>query len=288
MAHWSAGSLDPRSTTRTDDEKEEEHAEEQRIQSAAVASDNGSEHAKRNSEGDADHRASPQCGRIPPSRQHRLDLCQSLGIAIGIIHAPIVPPANRSGELSPLIRRRMLSQTAQSSTPHTDPPTDPHTDPEAPRPHEMTATTPPHQPPSSDQPDLCGSLTHTNLSIALSALGATSLRALWFAQQADVEGMPDAARRFRSIADDVTSNAFGIMEFLADVADPMTGQQIGDTVDNVAAAMAAETHDRGHTYPAFAETATAEGFAEIADWFDALAGAAARHVAKLSEDPSSA
>lgn len=143
--------------------------------------------------------------------------------------------------------------------------------------------TPPDPSPGSVRLELFGSKTHENLSAALGALGATSLRALWFAQQADVEGMPDAARRFRSIADDVTSNAFGIMEFLADAADPLTGKPIGDTDDNVAAAIAAETQDQSQRYPAFAETATAEGFAEIADWFDALASAAARHVSKLSE-----
>lgn len=156
----------------------------------------------------------------------------------------------------------------------------------------MTSTTPPDPSlptdPSTDstRSGLVGSRTHDNLTEALSVLGATSLRALWFAQQADVEGMPDAARRFRSVADDVTSSAFGIMEFLAEVTDPLTGQQIGDTEDNLAAAIAAETHHLNQTFPSFADRAKNEGFAEVADWFGSLASAAARHVSKLSESSS--
>jgi rubrerythrin len=130
--------------------------------------------------------------------------------------------------------------------------------------------------------DLAGSRTRANLTAAFTAASAASCRYLWFAQQADVDGRPNTANHFRSMANDATSNALGLLEFLADVGDPVTGRSIGDTDDNLDAALAAESLQRDETHPDFAEVARAEGFADIADWFETLAGAAARRATKLS------
>lgn len=135
----------------------------------------------------------------------------------------------------------------------------------------------------SRQVTLAESQTHANLLAALAATGVAQLRALWSAQEADVDGRPDAARSFRSVADDLTSSAFGLLEFLVDIDDPTTGKAIGDTEDNIAASIASEAIDRDETYPAFAATARDEGFGQIAEWFDSLGDAAARHVARLAD-----
>ncbi|EQD42518.1 Rubrerythrin, partial [mine drainage metagenome] len=50
-------------------------------------------------------------------------------------------------------------------------------------------------------------------------------RYLYFAQKADVEGYPDVASLFRSVADGETGHAFGHFDFLADgVGDPCNGR----------------------------------------------------------------
>lgn len=129
---------------------------------------------------------------------------------------------------------------------------------------------------------LSGTRTHGHLTDALATAGVTTLRALWFAQQADVDGRPDAARAFRAIADDVTSNAFGLLEHLADVGDPLTGLPIDDTTDHIAAAIEGERRTRDSIDPAAVDTARTDGFPEIADWFLTLSGAAERHIAKMT------
>jgi rubrerythrin len=132
-------------------------------------------------------------------------------------------------------------------------------------------------------PHLAGSKTHENLVEAFAEESQTNRRFLWFAQTADVEGYPDTAALFRSVAEGETGHAHGLLEYLAEVGDPTTGEPIGDTMQNLQAAIAGEIHQSIETYPAFARTARDEGFAEIADWFEALARAEKRHAARLTE-----
>jgi len=136
-------------------------------------------------------------------------------------------------------------------------------------------------------PDLTGSQTNQNLADAFARESQAGVRYLWFAQQADIEGRPDIAALFRSIADTEIGHAHGVMEFVVDDSDPVSGLPVGDTEDNLRAAIAGETDDSTHRYPTFAETARAEGFDEIAGWFDSLArseqGQADRFVAGLRD-----
>ncbi len=64
----------------------------------------------------------------------------------------------------------------------------------------------------------------------------------YFAQKADVEGFPDVAAVFRSTAEGETGHAFGHLEFLEEVGDPVTGEPIGTTSENLKSAIAGETH----------------------------------------------
>ena len=73
------------------------------------------------------------------------------------------------------------------------------------------------------------------------------------------------------------------MEFLEEVGDPATGKPIGETKDNLASAVAGETHEYTDMYPGMAKTAREEGFEEIADWFETLAKAEKSHAGKFQK-----
>lgn len=131
--------------------------------------------------------------------------------------------------------------------------------------------------------ELDGTKTHENLRTAFAAESTASRRYSWFAQIADIDGYPEIAALLRSVADGETGHAHGILEFLADVGDPATGEPIGDTASNLKAAIAGEVDESTRMYPAFAETARAEGFGEIADWFESLARAEAGNADRLRD-----
>ncbi len=83
-------------------------------------------------------------------------------------------------------------------------------------------------------PDLKGSKTHDNLKEAFAGESQANRRYLYFAQKADVEGFPDVAALFRSVAEGETGHTFGHFDFLAEVGDPVTGVAVGATTDNLA------------------------------------------------------
>lgn len=128
-----------------------------------------------------------------------------------------------------------------------------------------------------------GSQTETNLKRAFEAESQANRRYLFFAEAADVEGYPEIAALFRSIAESETGHAFGHLEFLTDLADPTTGLPMGSTEENLKAAIAGETHDSAEMYPEFSKTAREEGFAEIAEWMESLARAEKSHAGRFTE-----
>ena len=107
---------------------------------------------------------------------------------------------------------------------------------------------------------LNGTKTHENLKEAFAGESQANRRYLWFAQKADVEGYPDAAALFRSVAEGETGHAHGHLEYLAEVGDPATGEPIGETEQNFKASIAGETYEYTQMYPGFAKTARDEGF----------------------------
>ena len=82
-------------------------------------------------------------------------------------------------------------------------------------------------------PELKGSKTQENLKEAFAGESQANRRYLYFAQKADVEGYPDVAALFRSVAEGETGHAFGHFDFLAEVGDPVTGVPVGPTEDNL-------------------------------------------------------
>ena len=132
-------------------------------------------------------------------------------------------------------------------------------------------------------PDLNGTKTHENLKEAFAGESQANRRYLYFAQKADVEGYPDVAALFRSVAEGETGHAFGHFDFLAEVGDPATGEAVGGTADNLKSAIAGETYEYTQMYPGFAKTAREEGFEEIAEWFETLARAEKSHAGRFAQ-----
>ena len=128
---------------------------------------------------------------------------------------------------------------------------------------------------------LDGTQTHENLKAAFAGESQANRRYLYFAKVADIEGYPDIAGNFRDTAEGETGHAHGHLDYIKTVGDPATGLPIGDTLENLAAAVAGETHEYTDMYPGMAKTAGEEDFEEIADWFETLAKAEKAHAGRF-------
>ncbi len=125
--------------------------------------------------------------------------------------------------------------------------------------------------------------THQNLKDAFAGESQANRRYLYFAKVADVEGYPEVAGLFKDTADGETGHAHGHLDYLKQVGDPATGKPIGDTAKNLVAAVAGETHEYETMYPGMAKAARAEGFEDIADWFETLAKAEKSHAGRFAK-----
>ena len=131
--------------------------------------------------------------------------------------------------------------------------------------------------------ELKGSETEQNLKDAFAGESQANRRYLYFASKADVEGYNDVAAVFRSTAEGETGHAHGHLEYLEAVGDPATGLPMGDTVKNLEASIAGETHEYTDMYPGMAKTAGDEEVDEIADWFETLAKAERSHANRFQK-----
>ncbi len=130
---------------------------------------------------------------------------------------------------------------------------------------------------------LKGTQTFENLKAAFAGESQANRRYLYFAKVADVEGYPEIASNFRETAEGETGHAHGHLDYLKQVGDPATGLPIGDTAQNLKAAVAGETHEYTDMYPGMAKTARNEGFTEIADWFETLSKAEKSHAGRFQK-----
>ena len=126
-----------------------------------------------------------------------------------------------------------------------------------------------------------GTQTHENLKAAFAGESQANRRYLYFAKVADIEGYPDIAGNFRDTAEGETGHAPGPLDYMKSTGDPATGLPIGETAENLAAAVAGETHEYTEMYPGMAKTAREEGFEEVADWFETLAKAEKAHAGRF-------
>lgn len=130
---------------------------------------------------------------------------------------------------------------------------------------------------------LKGSRTEQCLKDAFDAEARANRRYLYFARKADIEGRSDVAALLRATAEGETGHAFGHLEFLEAAGDPVSGLPFGNTQESLLAALAGEQHEYGDMYPAMARTARAEGFDDIADWFETLAKAEQSHARRFQK-----
>jgi len=131
--------------------------------------------------------------------------------------------------------------------------------------------------------NLSGTQTFTNLKDAFAGESQANRRYLYFAKLADVEGQPDIAGLFRDTAEGETGHAHGHLDYIKSVGDPATGLPIGTTENNLKAAIAGETFEYTEMYPGYSKTARAEGFEEIAEWFETLARAEKSHAGRFTK-----
>lgn len=128
---------------------------------------------------------------------------------------------------------------------------------------------------------LSGSRTEDNLKRALAAESVAATRYFHFAQEAEVEGRPEAAALFRSLAERERGRAVGLLELLVDAGDPSTGLPMDSTDEQLRSAIAAEEADAAGMYPDMVATARDEGLNEVADWLGQLAEAASDNAERL-------
>ena len=130
---------------------------------------------------------------------------------------------------------------------------------------------------------LKGTKSHENLKGAFAGESQANRRYLYFARMADIEGYPDVGALFRDTSEAKTGHAFGHLDFLKEVGDPVTDVPIGTTEKNLKSAVEGETYEYTEMYPGFAKTARQEGLNELAEWFETLAKAEKSHAGRFSK-----
>ena len=122
-----------------------------------------------------------------------------------------------------------------------------------------------------------------NLKEAFAGESQANRRYLYFARVADIEGYPDMGGLFRDTAEAETGHAFGHLDFLKEIGDPVTGVPFGRTEQNLKSAIEGETYEYTQMYPGMAKTAREEGFPELAEWFETLAKAEKSHAGRFNK-----
>jgi len=131
--------------------------------------------------------------------------------------------------------------------------------------------------------ELHGLRTHDTLKQAFRSEAGTVLRYLYFARIADIEGFPDRAQLFRDLAESGICNAHGHLDFLKRIGDPDTDLPIGETDQNLIAAISSTTLEQTELYPLLAQTASSDGLLDIANWFETMAKTKKAHEEKLKK-----
>jgi rubrerythrin len=131
--------------------------------------------------------------------------------------------------------------------------------------------------------DIKGTKSEENLKHAFAGESQANRRYLYFARAADIEGYPDLGGLFRDTSEAETGHAFGHLDFLKEVGDPVTGVPIGNTEKNLKSAIEGETYEYTEMYPGMAKAARQEGFQELAEWFETLAKAEKSHAGRFTK-----
>lgn len=129
--------------------------------------------------------------------------------------------------------------------------------------------------------DLQDTTTHDNLKRAFLREAGNAHRYLYFARIAEIEGFPEPARLLRDLAESCLCNAHGNLDFLKIGGDPYSDLPIGETANNLLAAIASVTEDQTGLYPECAGAAKVDGYPDIANWFETMTRTSRSHTEKL-------
>jgi rubrerythrin len=128
---------------------------------------------------------------------------------------------------------------------------------------------------------LKGTLTEQNLLKAFAGESQARNRYEFFASAARKEGYEQIAALFQETAGQEKEHAKRFFKFLeggvVEITAAYPAGKIGTTAENLKAAAGGENEEWTLLYPQFAETARAEGFAEIAGAFKLIARVEAEH-----------
>jgi rubrerythrin len=127
------------------------------------------------------------------------------------------------------------------------------------------------------------SRTFENLRAAFAEEAALVFRYLYYATLAEFEGLDRHAGLFKEFAEGGDPNVQGCFDFLKLARDPDSGIAVGGTLKNLESLIQSETRQFSRTYPEMAKVARAEGFNDIASWFDTLEKAKRGHVRRLEK-----
>ena len=134
---------------------------------------------------------------------------------------------------------------------------------------------------------LKGTQTEKNLLTSFAGESQARMRYTYFASVAKKEGYEQIAAIFTETADQEKEHAKRFFKFLEGGMVEITGTfpagVIGTTAQNLAAAAEGEHEEWADMYPAFAEVAAQEGFAEISAVFKAIATVEAEHEKRYRE-----
>lgn len=118
--------------------------------------------------------------------------------------------------------------------------------------------------------DLTGTKTLENLKAAFAGESQANRRYLLWSRVAELEGARVAVEAFDHAGTEETAHALGHLAYMGGV---------GDTSENLKAAIEGESQEFIEMYPTFADEAEAEGYPEIAHFFRRVGGFEGQHKA---------
>jgi rubrerythrin len=135
-------------------------------------------------------------------------------------------------------------------------------------------------------PSLKGTQTEKNLLKAFAGESQARNRYTFFAKQAAKEGYEQIAALFLETAENEGQHAKMYFRHLeggvVEITAAYPAGRIGTTAENLAAAAAGENMEWSVLYPDFAQTATDEGFTDVAESFTQIAQVESHHEARYN------
>jgi len=135
--------------------------------------------------------------------------------------------------------------------------------------------------------NLKGSRTEKNLMAAFAGESQARNRYSYYASKARKDGFVQIADIFEETANQEREHAKRLFKFMTGGEVEITGAfpfgVIGSTSENLAAGAGGENYEWRVMYPGFAKIAREEGFAEIAEVFEAIAVAEKQHEKRYLE-----